>query len=141
MMDKSNLISKDNSLVLKGFGILLMLFHHLFYSPKSQSLFRDYHINLGSIDIGIVNQLGLYCKLCVAIFVFASGYGLETTYLSRDLSVMTFYKRRFKKLFLNYWFIWLLFVPIGIFVFGRTMDRCLWRSRCDKDDFRFFWGA
>lgn len=120
-MDKSNLISKDNSLVLKGFGILLMLFHHLFYSPESQSLFRDYHINLGSIDIGIVNQLGLYCKLCVAIFVFASGYGLETTYLSRDLSVMTFYKRRFKKLFLNYWFIWLLFVPIGIFVFGRTM--------------------
>lgn len=120
-MQLDNLISKDNSLILKGGGILLMLFHHLFYSPTRTSLFWDYHLQLGSHDIGIVNQLGVYGKLCVAIFVFASGYGLETTFFSKELSVLTFYKRRFKKLFLNYWFIWLLFVPIGIFVFGRTM--------------------
>lgn len=120
-MQYNSLISKDNSLILKGGAILLMLLHHLFYSPSSTDLFWDYHIQLGSHDIGIVNQLGVYGKLCVAIFVFASGYGLETTYLTKYLSVITFYKRRFKKLFLNYWFIWLLFVPIGIFVFGRTM--------------------
>lgn len=116
-----NLISRDNSLILKGGAILLMLFHHLFYSPSSTLLFWDYHLQLGSHDIGVFNQLGVYGKLCVAIFVFASGYGLEITYLNKGLSVLTFYKRRFKKLFLNYWFIWLLFVPIGIFVFGRTM--------------------
>ena len=34
---------------------------------------------------------------------------------------MSFYKHRFKKLYLNYWFIWLLFVPVDIFVFGRTL--------------------
>jgi len=121
-MQHDNLISKDNSQILKGGGILLMLFHHLFYSPTSTSLFWDYHLQLGSHDIGIVNQLGVYGKLCVAIFVFVSGYGLETTFMTKELSVLTFYKRRFKKLFLNYWFIWLLFVPPGIFVFDRTMS-------------------
>lgn len=33
---------------------------------------------------------------------------------------MYYYWHRFKKLYLNYWFIWLLFVPIGIFLFDRT---------------------
>lgn len=97
-----------------------MLFDHLFYSPSSTSLFWDYHIHIGSLNIGIVNQLGVYAKLCVAFFVFASGYGLETTFQDKKVKALTFYKHRFKKLYLNYWFIWLLFVPIGIFVFGRT---------------------
>lgn len=97
-----------------------MLFHHLFYSQYSTSLFLDYHIHVGAHDVGIVNELGIYAKLWVAIFVFASGYGLETTYLNREMNVLSFYKHRFKKLYLNYWFIWLLFVPVGIFVFGRT---------------------
>lgn len=119
-MRPNNLISKRNSLIFKGGGILLMLFHHLFYSQYSTSLFWDYHIHVGAHDVGIVNELGIYAKLCVAIFVFASGYGLETTYLNREMNVLSFYKHRFKKLYLNYWFIWLLFVPVGIFVFGRT---------------------
>lgn len=119
-MDSNNLISKDNSLVLKGFGILLMLFHHLFFSPESSSLFWDYNINFGPVDISIVNQLGIYGKLCVAIFVFISGYGLESSYLNREIKVIDFYRHRFKKLYLNYWFIWIVFVPIGIFVFKYT---------------------
>lgn len=119
-MQPNNLINKTNSLIFKGGGILLMLIHHLFYSPSSTSLFWDYHIHVGSHDIGIVNELGIYAKLCVAIFVFASGYGLEVTFLNKELKTLSFYRHRFKKLYLNYWFIWLLFVPIGIFIFGRT---------------------
>ena len=99
-----------------------MLFHHLFYSPSSTSLFWDYHIHVGQHDIGVVNQLGIYAKLCVAIFVFASGYGLETTYLNKEMNALSFFLHRFKKLYLNYWFIWFLFVPVGIFVFGRTFS-------------------
>lgn len=121
-MQSNNLISKSNSLILKGGAILLMLFHHLFYSPSSTSLFWDYHIQIGLHDVGVVNQLGIYAKLCVAIFVFVSGYGLETTFLNKELRSLSFYSHRFKKLYLNYWFIWLLFVPIGIFAFGRTPE-------------------
>ena len=120
-MQPNNIISKTNSLILKGLGILLMLFHHLFYSQSSTSLFWDYHIHVGSQNIGVINQLAICAKLCVAIFVFVSGYGLETSFLNDPkIKILPFYTRRFKKLYLNYWFIWLLFVPIGIFVFGRT---------------------
>lgn len=119
-MQPNNLISKSHSLILKGVGILLMIFHHLFYSPSSTSLFWDYHIHIGSHDFGIVNQLGIYAKLCVAIFVFVSGYGLEITFLNKNIKAIYFYKYRFKKLFFNYWFIWLPFVLLGIYVFGCT---------------------
>lgn len=37
-------------------------------------------------------------------------------------SLIAFYRKRLFKLLLNYWYIWLLFVPIGVFVFHRTFD-------------------
>lgn len=98
-----------------------MLFHHLFYNPTPSDLFRDYHIQVGFHDFSIFNQTGIYAKLCVASFVFASGYGLETTFLNKQMNALSFYKLRFSKLYINYWFIWLLFVPTSIFVFGRTI--------------------
>ena len=65
------------------------------------------------------NQLGIFCKLCVAVFVFASGYGLVIS-TPENVKLKEFYWRRLKKLYLNYWFVWLLFVPAGVLVFGRT---------------------
>ena len=69
--------------------------------------------------MSIVNQIGIFSKLCVAVFVFVSGYGLAVS-TPKEIKLKDFYLHRFKKLYLNYWFIWLLFVPIGVFVFGRT---------------------
>ena len=115
------IISKNDSLILKGIGILLMLFHHLFYSPEFSLFYNDFSIQIGYHSISIVNQLGIYAKLCVAIFVFASGYGLEISYLNKQINVQTFFLHRFKKLYMNYWFIWLLFVPVGVFIFDRTL--------------------
>lgn len=109
------LLSKRNSLVLKGGGILLMLFHHLFYSEWSRPLYDDITIH----GVGLVNQLGIFSKLCLAVFVFASGYGLTVSTPS-DIKLKDFYLHRFKKLYMNYWFVWLLFVPVSVFVFGRT---------------------
>lgn len=66
------LLDKRRTLILKGWGILLMLLHHLFYSEELRPLYDDVTIH----GVGIVNQLGIISKLCVAVFVFASGYGL-----------------------------------------------------------------
>ena len=109
------LLDKRKSLIIKGWGILLMLTHHLFYSKWSQAYYDDIVVH----GIALVNQLGIFSKLCVAIFVFASGYGL-TVSTPKDMKLKDFYWYRFRKLYLNYWFVWLLFVPIGIVVFGRT---------------------
>lgn len=108
-------LKESNS--LKGIALMLLLIHHLFYVQKGQ---YDDIIIAGH---GVINTLGIVCKVCVAIFVFLSGYGLGTTlsYYPK-LDIKQFYIRRFTKLFLNYWMIWVLFVPIGILLFNRHLD-------------------
>lgn len=115
-METIELISKRNSLIIKG-GVLLMLVHHLFYSEASRAYYNDIVLH----GYGLTNQLGIFSKVCVAIFVFASGYGLSCKYRG-SFSLKKYYVSRFKKLYLNYWFIWLIFVPIGVFVFHRTFE-------------------
>ena len=110
-------IDKNNSQILKGVGILLMLVHHLFYSESSRVMYDDIMLH----GHGLVNEIGIFSKLCVAIFVFVSGYGLVCRYGDFS-SWKPYYVSRFKKLYLNYWFIWLIFVPIGVFVFNRTFQ-------------------
>lgn len=95
----------------------MMLIHHLFYIQNG--LYDDVHL-FGNHYL--VQEIGIFCKLCVALFVFLSGYGLMISQEGKDIESLKFYKHRFKKLYLNYWFIWLIFVPIGVFVFHRTFS-------------------
>ena len=92
-----------------------MLIHHLFYSESSRLLYDDLIFH----GRGLVNEIGVFSKVCVAIFVFISGYGLSYKY-KEGFGKKQFYISRFKKLYFNYWCIWLLFVPISVFVFHRT---------------------
>jgi len=126
-------LTKDQSLILKCIAICAMLWHHLFaYVPSSVSLeFNPFVTTLGEIG-----------KVCVAIFLFVSGYGLFKQYdklveglnpPTSDVELTKFAKfkkyltetlkyefKRFSKFYKNYWIIFIIFVPIGVFVFGRT---------------------
>lgn len=103
----------NDSNALKGIALLLLLFHHLFYIQNGK--YDDVALHIGG-GIELVQYIALACKLCVAIFVFLSGYGLGAKYIE-NCSAKAFYLKRFTKLLANYWFIWLLFVPLG-FIFG-----------------------
>ena len=111
-------LSLRDTNVLKGIALLLLLIHHLFYIDNG--LYDD--ITLAGQ--GIVQTIGLWSKVCVSIFVFLSGYGLtvQAEKTGGVGSLARFYWRRFAKLMINYWFIWLIFVPIGVFVFHYTFD-------------------
>lgn len=111
-------LSQRDTNVLKGIALLLLLIHHLFYIDNG--LYDD--ITLAGR--GIVQTIGLWSKVCVAILVFLSGYGLtvQAKKTGGVGNLARFYWRRFTKLMLNYWFIWLIFVPIGVFVFHYTFD-------------------
>ena len=104
--------------ILKGIALLLLLLHHLFYIRTG--LYDDIQIYQSHY---LVNEIGWFSKLCVAIFVFLSGYGLTIqANKTIKINIFKFYKHRFLKLYLNYWFIWLIFVPIGILFFHRTFE-------------------
>ena len=108
-------LSLKESNELKGIALILMLIHHLFYVQTG--LYDDIEIN----GHGLVNTIGVLCKVCVAIYVFLSGYGLGVSNPpSKQINLKKFYLRRFTKLYMNYWLIWLLFVPVGVFYFGRS---------------------
>ena len=66
-------ISKDNTLALKGIAIVAMLLHHLFYTHS------EYGVS--------VQQIGLIGKVCVALFLFLSGYGLTIQYGKQQANV------------------------------------------------------
>jgi len=115
-MNSKFTLSINDSVQLKGIALMLLLFHHLFY--KNIGLYYDVII----LNHGIVHEFGLVCKVCVALFVFLSGYGLGVQHFNGDIDVKHFYKRRFTKLMPSYWLMWLLFVPLGMVFFGRTFD-------------------
>ncbi len=120
---------KHQTNIVKGIALLLLLWHHLFYNdPKSYSKF---------VSIGLINEIPVeciiasFCKICVALFLFLSGYGLYksyTSYLHRLLlNNSDIKKKNIKYLYVhiinllsNYWFIFLIFVPMGL-IFGRSI--------------------
>lgn len=108
-------LSINDTLALKGIALIMLLCHHCLYTGE---IYDDLII----AGKPCFQYLGKFCKLCVAIFVFLSGYGLtiQTNSKGGIPSIWQFYKRRYLKLMTNFWLIWLLFVPLGVFVFNRT---------------------
>ena len=70
MKNNSLELSLNDTTVLKGVAIILLLAHHLFYQGIG---YNDIHL-YGSHYL--VKEIGIVSKLCVAIFVFLSGYEL-----------------------------------------------------------------
>lgn len=110
-MINPRLLSKNDTNVLKGLATLLLLFHHLFYIKNG--LYDDIHLFRGRF---LFQEIGMLTKVCVTLFVMLSGYGLAIGAEKNGgiLDLKGFYLRRFKKIFLNYWLIWAIFVPISI---------------------------
>lgn len=112
------ILTKKDTNILKGIALLLLLAHHLFY--KNPGLYDDVHLK-GAYYL--VQTVGYASKICVAIFVFLSGYGLTIKY--KDVirvDQKRFFIERFTKLMLNYWLIWLIFVPISVLFLGPSLE-------------------
>lgn len=100
-------MTKTTSMKIKGIAIVMMVFLHLFnsdiYTNNITSVFVYNDVPLFAFFVPITT-------LCVQIYLILSGYGL---YLSQCAAVHT--KKRIFFLYARYWFILLLFVPLGMF--------------------------
>lgn len=116
-MEKNSFgLTLHDTSILKGIAICAMLLHHLFYENPEYGHF--------------VWHLALLGKVCVAIFLLLSGYGL-TIQMNKLLDkpqnvnlggqVLRFLLKRYTKFYLNYWVVFLIFVPIGVFCFNRPL--------------------
>lgn len=103
-------MSKEESTIIKGVAILLMLWGHLFGELEIVTHCSNYIYVFG---LPIANVLTRACGP-VPFFMIVSGYGLSYT---RNHKVLTFrsQSKRLLKLYVNYWWILLLFVFYGSF--------------------------
>ena len=108
--------------IAKGIAILLLLWHHVFFDDESRySMFTSV---LWFRDVPIECRAAVFCKVCVAIFMFLSGYGIYKSYEkscndANFKSNVSFIKNRLIKTLSSYWFVFIIFVPLGL-VFGRS---------------------
>lgn len=99
-------MSKDESLMLKGVAILLMVFLHLFNMSSNVSLCVNF-IYIG--DTPLVHVLSRAANP-VAFYLILGGYGMYKVY---EKGVDNNKWQRIGKLYLNYWVILTLFLLIG----------------------------
>ena len=107
-------LTRQDTAVLKGIAICAMLCHHLYgYPPDGVEPYS-----------GMLAWFGVLGKVCVAMFLFCSGYGLASQYgpSKSVLSDVRFVLRRLTKFYLNYWVIFVIFVPISVFLFHRPLS-------------------
>lgn len=104
---------KEHTKIAKGFAIIFMIILHLFahdgWLYKNNCYTTIFNIGGTSLDV-IISGFG---KICVAMYLFLSGYGLYKTYIANKGFTYKDSYMRIKNLYINYILILIIFIPIG----------------------------
>lgn len=104
-------MSKEQSTILKGVAILMMLFYHLFFRAGLEEMCSPL-VMLG--DEPLVSSLSRACYP-VPFFLILSGYGLTYLYCHGRLNVRG-ECHRLLRLYLHLWLVFLIFMPLAYFL-------------------------
>lgn len=109
MLDKQNLLSRDNSMVLRGVAILFIVLHNflhlsrfLFTGENEMEFLSENAVGFFNAVLNGSNVLGEFLShlgwIGVPVFVFLTGYGvaLKSPIAKRD--ILTYIKRNYLKL-------------------------------------------
>jgi hypothetical protein len=117
---KNDYLTKDETLIMKGIAILMMIAYHLFYFPERLknvsyiSLF-PFLINNNFVEYWITG----FGQMCVSLFLFLSGYGLVLANKKIEYKILWGNSlKKIKSFYINYWIVFLLFIPIGYLIFN-----------------------
>lgn len=126
-----NGLKKEDSLLLYGISIFIMIYHHLFAMPEKLGS-TDYYSVLNTVFGGITEQrFAWLLRLCVAFYAFVSGYGICTiiskcSYEERCslTSIKNNYLLAFKQIFKllkKFWLVFIIFIPMGVIFFQKSL--------------------
>ena len=98
--------SKYVTSAAKGIAIMLMLFHHLFICAPS--FVQQYGVTSLFVSSETIMAISNFGKVCVAVFVVLSAYGITISLDNNKNSLKTCVMRRFWKLESNFWFVFVI---------------------------------
>jgi peptidoglycan/LPS O-acetylase OafA/YrhL len=112
-----NVFSVGDTNFMKGAALFFLLWHHLFFLRPAAGTITIWN------GVHLAYFAAVVMKVCVAIFLLLSGYGLfESARKHERLPVLAFWRKSYAKIYLNYWLVWLIFVSIGAAFFpGGTL--------------------
>lgn len=70
---KKYVFGKNDTLLVKGVAILMMIYHHCFLDEER---FAGHEVIPTPLSMEMLMNTSNFCKLCVALFVFLSAYGM-----------------------------------------------------------------
>lgn len=120
-MQTDYIFTQEHTHVAKGVAILLMLIHHLFAFPeflKNVNYISLFYINNKSIE----SIIGGFGKICVSMFLYLSGYGFYYIVHKNGKFTLMNTIQQLKKIMINYWAVFLIFVPMGFLFFKIKID-------------------
>lgn len=107
---KTIVITKEESNMIKGIAIILMMIHHFWSSMQPIPLKFDL-MGLQIYNIELI--VGAICKICVSLFAFLTGWVL---YLNPKYMSYSYSFKKAKSFIINYWIAELVFIIVG-FIF------------------------
>lgn len=126
-MEKGPFISREESALIQGVAVMLMVFHHLFAFPERISV--PYALVFDFDLLHIETLLSYFGRICVSIFAFLSGYGLykKMAGLCREerFSIIAGYKSilgQLLRFIIRYWLVLAVFVTAGYFLNAYVFD-------------------
>ena len=100
--------TKDDTTLMKGLAILLMLAHHL-WGFGDRLVSELPMISVTARGMEFTGLIGGYGKICVSMFMFLGGFGTYLWYTREKADWFS----KIRKLYLSYWKVFFVFVPIG----------------------------
>lgn len=121
-------MSKRESDLCKGIAILIMFFHHLFYDMNFWEQYEVISDPFSHKQLATFAQLG---KVCVALFVFLSGYGTAKQYKERKIiesdKIKEYTFSRYFRMMFHYWYIFVLLFGFSLVAMKMDLGQNLWK--------------
>lgn len=123
-----NGITKQQSNMIQGLAILMMLYHHLFSTPEALGIEYISLLNFNGYNLEL--KTAWFFKICVGIYAFLTGYGMCRSLNSNIETSIDFiaklkhdYKMILKQLinfYIQYFIVFIIFIPIGFVFYNKT---------------------
>lgn len=111
--------TREDTKIVKGFAILLMLMHHLWPFPD-RIAGGELHSLFGISGESLVYIFGYFGRICVSLFFLLGGYGIYLQSKKQGFSIL----KSIKRLYLAYWKVFVVFIPIAFLLFAHQGQYC-----------------